>query len=76
MYRFFHVPVQSGSDRVLRIMKRKYDASLFREEVLKIRNAFPDSTVATDIIVGGHPGGEGGGGLPGIPKADRGAGHR
>ncbi len=55
VYRFFHVPVQSGSDRVLRIMRRKYDASLFREEVIKIRSAFPDSTVATDIIVG-HPG--------------------
>lgn len=57
IYRFFHIPVQSGSDRVLKIMRRKYEASLFREEVMKIRRAFPDSTIATDIIVG-HPGEE------------------
>lgn len=52
VYRFFHVPVQSGSDRVLMLMRRKYSVDLFRDIVKRIRNAFPDATVATDIIVG------------------------
>jgi len=55
VYRFFHVPVQSGSDKVLRLMRRKYSVELFKELVRKIRKAFPESTVVTDIIVG-HPG--------------------
>jgi MiaB/RimO family radical SAM methylthiotransferase len=52
VYRFFHIPVQSGSDRVLMLMRRKYTADLFRDIVRKIRSAMPDATIATDIIVG------------------------
>ncbi|WP_342765506.1 MiaB/RimO family radical SAM methylthiotransferase [Vulcanisaeta sp. JCM 14467] len=52
VYRFFHVPVQSGSDRVLTLMRRKYSVELFRDIVARIRRVFPDATIATDIIVG------------------------
>ena len=52
VYRFFHIPVQSGSDRVLTLMRRKYSVGLFRDIVARIRRVFPDATIATDIIVG------------------------
>ncbi|GAB6946432.1 tRNA (N(6)-L-threonylcarbamoyladenosine(37)-C(2))-methylthiotran sferase [Vulcanisaeta sp. JCM 16161] len=52
VYRFFHIPVQSGSDRVLMLMRRKYSVDLFRDIVMRIRKVFPDATIATDIIVG------------------------
>ena len=55
VYRFFHIPVQSGSNRVLRLMRRKYDVDLFKWEVNLIRRSFPTTFIATDIIVG-HPG--------------------
>lgn len=55
VYRFFHIPVQSGSNRVLRLMRRKYDVDLFKWEVELIRRSFQYSFIATDIIVG-HPG--------------------
>ncbi|MDP8023307.1 MAG: tRNA (N(6)-L-threonylcarbamoyladenosine(37)-C(2))-methylthiotransferase [Nitrososphaeria archaeon] len=51
-YRFFHIPVQSGSDMVLLDMKRGYRASLFEDLVRKVRSFFPDATIETDIIVG------------------------
>ncbi|MGC8570629.1 tRNA (N(6)-L-threonylcarbamoyladenosine(37)-C(2))-methylthiotransferase [Caldivirga sp.] len=57
IYRFFHIPVQSGSDKVLRLMKRKYTVDLFKWEVELIRRSFHNSFIATDIIVG-HPGEE------------------
>ncbi|MGC9178658.1 MAG: tRNA (N(6)-L-threonylcarbamoyladenosine(37)-C(2))-methylthiotransferase [Vulcanisaeta sp.] len=52
VYRFFHIPVQSGSDRILTLMKRKYSVSLFKDIVTRIRRVFPDATIVTDIIVG------------------------
>ncbi|BDR91327.1 tRNA (N(6)-L-threonylcarbamoyladenosine(37)-C(2))-methylthiotransferase [Vulcanisaeta souniana] len=52
VYRFFHIPVQSGSDRILTLMKRKYSASFFRDIVTRIRRVFPDATIVTDVIVG------------------------
>ncbi len=51
-YQFFHLPVQSGSDRVLMDMKRGYRADLFRELVSMIRSRMPMATVETDVIVG------------------------
>jgi len=48
----FHLPLQSGSDRVLRAMKRKYDLSLYTGRVERIRQKLPDACIAADVIVG------------------------
>lgn len=55
VYKFLHIPVQTGSDRVLRLMGRGHKISLFRDLVSYLRREFGDYTLATDIIVG-HPG--------------------
>lgn len=52
IYRFLHVPVQSGSDRILDLMKRDYDSESFNNLIKKIRSRFPKMTLSTDIIVG------------------------
>jgi len=48
----FHIPLQSGSDEVLKLMHRKYDTSLFRSKIEKIRAVLPYSFVGIDVIVG------------------------
>jgi tRNA-2-methylthio-N6-dimethylallyladenosine synthase len=50
-----HLPVQSGSDRMLEVMHRGYKAERYRRKIEVFRDAAPDGTVSTDIIVG-HPG--------------------
>lgn len=50
-----HLPVQSGSDRMLRIMHRGYKAERYRRKIEVFRAAAPEGTLSTDIIVG-HPG--------------------
>lgn len=52
LYKFFHIPVQSASDGVLKAMKRGYTASQAKRAVESIKNAFPDAMLATDVIVG------------------------
>jgi MiaB-like tRNA modifying enzyme len=52
VYRFVHLPVQSGSDRVLGLMLRRYTAQEFEDIVGSVREAVPDVTVHTDIICG------------------------
>jgi tRNA-2-methylthio-N6-dimethylallyladenosine synthase len=47
-----HLPVQSGSDRVLASMNRKYTGAEYREKVRRLRSAVPGMTITTDIIVG------------------------
>jgi tRNA-2-methylthio-N6-dimethylallyladenosine synthase len=47
-----HLPVQSGSDRVLRRMGRGYEVALYRELVTRLRQARPDLALSTDLIVG------------------------
>ena len=48
----FHIPLQSGSDDVLRLMRRKYDSQLFADKVKKIRSLMPDAFIGVDVIVG------------------------
>ncbi len=48
----FHVPLQSGSDEVLKLMRRHYDTALFRSKMEKIRTAIPDAFIGVDLIVG------------------------
>lgn len=48
----FHIPLQSGSDEVLRLMRRRYDTALFRQKVEYIKNAMPDAFIGVDVIVG------------------------
>ncbi len=48
----FHLSLQSGCDRVLSAMNRHYDTALFTELVRKLRTAFPDCAITTDIMAG------------------------
>ena len=50
--RHFHIALQSGSDAVLRRMRRRYDKKAYAEAVLRIRDIIPDASVTTDIMVG------------------------
>lgn len=52
LYKFLHIPVQSGSDKVLRDMKRQYVTKDFREIVTEFRREMPNVTIWTDVIVG------------------------
>lgn len=52
VFKFLHVPVQSGSNKVLADMKRGHTAETFREISEKFRTKYDDFTIATDIIVG------------------------
>ena len=48
----FHLSLQSGCDRTLREMNRKYDTAFYRDLVERIRRIFPDASITTDIMVG------------------------
>ncbi len=48
----FHIPLQSGSDEVLRLMKRRYDTALFRSKVERVKALIPDAFIGVDTIVG------------------------
>lgn len=48
----FHIPLQSGSDEVLRLMRRHYDTALFRSKIERIRRVMPDAFIGVDLIVG------------------------
>ncbi|MFP4523895.1 MAG: tRNA (N(6)-L-threonylcarbamoyladenosine(37)-C(2))-methylthiotransferase [Candidatus Woesearchaeota archaeon] len=52
VFTFLHIPVQSGSDKVLRDMRRGYTAGTFRDVVKRLKDSLPGLTVATDVIVG------------------------
>jgi len=60
VYKFLHCPVQSGSDKVLELMNRRYNVDVFLSIVEAYRSSFPDGSLATDIMVG----------LPGEEEAD------
>lgn len=48
----FHIPLQSGSDKVLRRMGRRYDTSLFRSRIQSIHGAAPEAFIGIDVIAG------------------------
>lgn len=48
----FHIPLQSGSDTVLKLMHRHYDAHLFEEKIHKIKELMPDAFIGVDVMVG------------------------
>ncbi len=48
----FHIPLQSGSDDVLKLMRRRYDTALFASKIEKIRSVIPDAFIGVDVIVG------------------------
>jgi len=48
----FHIPLQSGSDAVLRLMKRRYDTTLFRHKIETIKSILPHAFIGVDVIVG------------------------
>ena len=48
----FHIPLQSGCDEVLKIMRRHYDTDLYASKIEKIRSIIPDAFIGVDLIVG------------------------
>ncbi len=52
VFKFLHIPVQSGSDKVLRLMKRGHRAQLFADISKRFRDEFEQFTIATDVIAG------------------------
>ncbi|MEM3095168.1 MAG: tRNA (N(6)-L-threonylcarbamoyladenosine(37)-C(2))-methylthiotransferase, partial [Nitrososphaera sp.] len=52
LFRFLHIPVESGSDRVLRKMKRGHTTKTFLDAVQAFRSKIPEMTISTDVIVG------------------------
>ena len=48
----FHIPLQSGSNEVLRLMKRRYTREMFAEKVATIKKILPDAFIGVDVIVG------------------------
>lgn len=50
--RHFHIPLQSGSDRILKLMNRKYDLNYFKKQIQTIREIDENISITTDLIVG------------------------
>ena len=48
----FHIPLQSGSDKVLKLMRRHYDTRLFADRIAHVRRVMPDAFIGVDVIVG------------------------
>lgn len=48
----FHIPLQSGSDKILGLMRRRYKRALYAERVAKIKQLMPDCCIGVDVIVG------------------------
>ena len=48
----FHIPLQSGSDDVLKLMHRHYDSRLFAQKILRIKELMPDAFIGVDVMVG------------------------
>jgi MiaB-like tRNA modifying enzyme len=52
MFKFLHIPIQSGNNRILKLMNRFYTIEDFKQIVSKFRKEMPDITISTDIICG------------------------
>ena len=48
----FHIPLQAGSDHVLRLMHRRYDTALYRSKLERIKHVMPDACIAADVMAG------------------------
>ena len=48
----FHIPLQGGSDHLLRLMHRRYDTALYRDKLLYIKSCMPDACIAADVMAG------------------------
>ena len=48
----FHIPLQSGSDEVLHLMRRRYDTQLFKEKILTVKRLIPHAFIGVDVMVG------------------------
>lgn len=48
----FHIPLQAGSNKVLKLMKRRYDRELFAQRIEKIKSLVPDAFIGVDVIAG------------------------
>ena len=48
----FHIPLQSGSDEVLKLMHRRYDKALFAHKIQLIKERMPDAFIGVDVMVG------------------------
>ena len=48
----FHIPLQSGSDEVLKLMHRRYDTALFAHKIRLIKEMMPDAFIGVDVMVG------------------------
>ncbi len=52
IFKFLHIPVQSGSNKILKHMYRGHDIKIFKKAVYEFRKSIPEITIATDVIVG------------------------
>ena len=48
----FHIPLQSGSDTVLKLMHRHYDSRLFADKIRRVKELMPDAFIGVDVMVG------------------------
>ena len=48
----FHIPLQSGSDRMLKLMRRRYDSNLYTQRVKHIKQLIPNACIGVDVITG------------------------
>ena len=52
LFKFIHIPIQSGSERILRMMKRGHTVNTTKDLITRLKDKIPEITIATDIITG------------------------